>query len=792
MNQPVTFAPDAGDPVLLPSGSSVFGEAETNLLDRTELALFLSSPDGVSQGGSAWIQDDPAAGDAVWPGFFSSGSFGLNVIDAKRANLDDDSEDEMVLLSASADTLRVYSVDVDPATQTGSFQLLHELGPAATNDTLVGSLVVADFDGDKRDEIAVFRTLGPPLGMDQSSDFWVFDDPTENGVQLLRVSIASPDLFGDHRSLSGLAADLDADGRSELVVVRDGNDFFDRDFVGLSVFTWSDSTDQLQRRTFPQLVYLAPFTILRPFLHTKACAGQFDSDPEDEIVLMSADPASIGYLAFNFTQLSFDPGTAQFHQVATSRFSGACEATPVPFHAFDVCAVDRFGDGRDWIASVRKPLGGNASVRCIRFDEGTGSWSSDLISDATPLARDAVCLETGDSDANGAEELYVGYSWGAGTSKSSYVEVLGAGVTPTRRVTGLGGSVTAPTDEYTRPLVLVPGEFDGDGLRVRFDRASIKISNPVPLVVIAAVPSKAGIEQNYIGCSSTYASGAGTGMETAYSTGTTITAKAGVDFEDFTGTFGASVKATMEREARTTQSLSSEQRFVTGFTNGSDDDAIVFASNLYLVHEYTIMDAPDPNVIGTQFTIDAPQDVRISKWAVSFYNANVAPEYRIGSDVLPHTVGRPETYRNAAEVANLTSSFVSWRTPTVITAPLGTGGQICTSISLVSELATTEQTTMALGAESSYKAWGATVEGSISASSSSAYTVSTNLTTDYTGCVGDISAADYVAWAYDTGMYVYQAGRLANGSNQPTGSWLPGAFPLTVVNFWTEAWGSGY
>jgi len=248
----------------------------------------------------------------------------------------------------------------------------------------------------------------------------------------------------------------------------------------------------------------------------------------------------------------------------------------------------------------------------------------------------------------------------------------------------------------------------------------------------------------------------------------------------------------MERETRTTNTYTTQTRFVTGFTAGSDDDAIVFVSHAYLVYDYTIMDAPDPSLIGNRFSIDAPQTTRVSKWTVSFYNDRVAPEYQIGPDLLPHTVGRPETYRTFAEMENLTTNFVGWRTPSAVTAPQGTGGQVCTSIELLSEMATTDQVSMALGVEASFKAWGATVEGSVSATNESAYTVSTNLQTTFEGCIGDIAAGDYANWVYDAGLYVYQAGRLADIFNMPTGSWLPGAVPLTVINFWTEPWGAGY
>jgi len=197
MNQSLPTAADFGPTLLMPQGEGPFGEAETNLLTRAEMALFMSSPDGVSRGGSTWIEEDESEGGLRWPGFVSSIGFGLNVIDAKRASLDSDAEDEMVLLSAIGNTLSVYSLDVDPVTETAVFQLLHVLGPvAATDAPLVGSIAVADFDGDQRDESGVFQTVGPLKGPGQTSKYWVLEDHDEGGDDARSESVAGRALGG--------------------------------------------------------------------------------------------------------------------------------------------------------------------------------------------------------------------------------------------------------------------------------------------------------------------------------------------------------------------------------------------------------------------------------------------------------------------------------------------------------------------------------------------------------------------------------------------------------------------
>ncbi|MEM6676055.1 MAG: hypothetical protein AAF726_24610, partial [Planctomycetota bacterium] len=81
---------------------------------------------------------------------------------------------------------------------------------------------------------------------------------------------------------------------------------------------------------------------------------------------------------------------------------------------------------------------------------------------------------------------------------------------------------------------------------------------------------------------------------------------------------------------------------------------------------------------------------------------------------------------------------------------------------------------------------------SVSATSGSAYSVTTSEFTVYEGVVGDIDLpVDYDAWLYDFGVAVLQPGRLADASNDPVG-WESGARPLTVVTFWTDPNGSQY
>ncbi|QDV07990.1 FG-GAP repeat protein [Planctomycetes bacterium Poly30] len=793
LNQPITFQTDTDPALVQVDVESPFREPETMLLGRTELGFFMSSTDGVSVGGSTAIFDDPAAGEGALAGSSSSHGMGRNVRDAVRADIDNDGRDEMVVLARTSSRFELYRIDVS-VQGTTTWQLMHSFAPFTSSQPIEGTLAVGDFDGDRRDEIAVFRTVGPINTLGSTSTFWVIDDPVGGGGVLWEESFGAMDAFGQHTSYSGLAADVDGDGDQELVVARQGGTGT-KGQVRLTLYDWSDLASGLFVRMPSQQVYYDSFPFFGNLMTSKLAAGQLDADPADEIALASTTPVSVlnqTDAKLYLDQLNYDVAGNRFDFVQRGTFSGALETTPIPEYSFDVCTFDRYGDGRDWIGLMRKPKGGRADVRAIRVNLGSGGWFSDLVSNTVPLANDAVTLAAGDTDADGPEELYAGFSWGSSTTKASWVELIQAGDTPSSRTIFTSGTATSTASSPTRPLILAPGEYDGDGLRVRYQGSTLRVSNPVPLTLLAAVPTKAGIQQNYVGSSTGYSIGTGSGIETAYSTSTSISAAVGFEFEDFTGTFGASVKATMDYESSSTQTATSTTTFVTGYEASHDEDVIVFASNNYLVHEYRILSAPDADAVGRTFTIDVPLETQINKWTVPFYNDRVEPRYRMTSSLLPHTVGDPSTYRNFSEMAATTAGVVSWNTPTTITVGQGNGGSVSTAIELASENATTEQTSMAVGAEASYKAFGVTTEGSISFGSGSAYTVSTNTETVYQGQIGDVAAGDYSTWAYSVGLYVYQAWRVADGSNRPTGAWLPGGYPLTVINFWTNPFGSGY
>lgn len=774
-------------------GRNPFGAPETRLTERAEVALLVPSYAAAAPPGDLRILEDETNGEAPIPQGTSPDAFGQQVRAVAAGNLDGDGEEELIFAVAAGGGLSLRVFDERPDGLMGWTELVFTSTSLPLDQI---EIVTGDFDGDKRDEIAVTLSRSPHVSLVANRTYmWVYDDPQEACRLMAFRYWGDDDGYGSHASYRMAAGDVDADGRDELVLVRRGIGFDSQmtllgSSLRMSLWGWSETSDDMEPLTQQQPTLATPFNLPANAHPVKIVIGQFDDDEAEE-VLVTTPYARSGGMSVELFLYDHSGPNGSFHLMGRGDFAALLNGDPYYDAAYDVCAVDRFGQGRDDIALFRKVSGGLSIVDCLRYDQASDAWTAERVfDDVATYSVDTLTVRAADTDANGAEELYASYCWGSGDYKAVWVFAIEDGPAPTnRRIASYGSNRPGPTV----PLTIVPLDLDADGFEVRYTGVSeYVVSNPVPLTLMAAVPTKAGISQNTDFSGTSYSVGSGTGVETSLITSTTITAKLGADWEDISGLFGASAKATFARETSTTNTVSSRTTFVTGYTGAYDDDVIVFAAHLYLTHEYEIVSAPDPGTIGALFTIDQPVDTNVYKWTVPFYNASVNPDRRIDTDLLGHTIGDPRTYRTRSQMQQHTSGFVGWASQGGVTVGQGNGFNRL-EIDLEFENATTEQEVVELGAEASFKAWGASVEGSFSAGDGSAYTVSTNGRTVYEGVVGDIADhGEYQLWNYEWGMAVYHPWRLSDLFNNPTGSWLPGGYPLTVIDFWVDPTGTGY
>lgn len=327
--------------------------------------------------------------------------------------------------------------------------------------------------------------------------------------------------------------------------------------------------------------------------------------------------------------------------------------------------------------------------------------------------------------------------------------------------------------------IMTGGDYDGESLRLRYTGVKYpELADPIPMVVISAPPTKAGIDQNYDSTGSTYATSQGSGQAYSVSSALSASYEQGMEWEDITGTFGASVKEKLTWTTEKSTGSSSTVTNTTIFSGGYDEDSIVFEGTLHTVYEYEIVGAQNPAVVGTTLALNVPVSTRVFKWTLDYFNANVDPADQI--TLLGHTIGDPTSYATRpalqAKLQSGGGAFEGWE------GTLATVGQGSSSNGTSWEMSEvlTEGSSHSFGVELSaeFKVGSAKFGGSVGVSSSSMYEVSVTSGTAYEGTVGDIGADDWLDWFYDFGMVIYTKDDVAQ--------------PYQVLEYWVDPTGAAY
>ncbi|MEM9803353.1 MAG: hypothetical protein AAGA20_23750 [Planctomycetota bacterium] len=761
-----------------------YGEGDLMLSECVEVAFFTPGADHeYPLTGAQWIREDLLSGGAIVPGTHETCCVVRKIRDAVAGNVDADPEDELVAvqLVPQAGGTNAVRVIVGNRNASGgvSWTTVQEYASGSVTNR-DASIAVGDFDGDFRDEIVVTSSSKYEGLPGNVSWLRVLDDVEEGCGEMLYFY--RPE---GHCSMRGYAADLDGDQIDELILGLEG-DTTSSGRYAVRVYRGGEDVDQLTE--------VHGWRYLNAGVNGfggKLAVGDFDGDRTDEVAFVGA-LGGVGGLSSAWVRLHEWNGAAGFTLTSSHSqplFTGTHHARG---KSFDVCAVDRFGGGRDELALMSDVEGGDYEIDLIAWDADDLQWSVSTvpIDRPAPLGA-AVRVRAGDGDGDGAEDLFFGITEGYwATWKRAVYGVARVGPTPTATVLG---DDWFWLDGVTNPPVVAPAELDGDGLRVRFTgRRTLNVSDPIPLVLLAAPPTKSSISQNYSASRTSYFEAAGSSEAIGVSSSATISFLVGFEAQDVTGAFGASVKGKTENRFTSTETTTTRTTFLSGFSGDADHDVIVFQANLYESYEYEILSSPRPSLIGAYYTLDIPIDSNTYKWTVNFYNASVRDPYVIGPDLLPHTIGDPSSYPTLAETQAHVDRYVGWRVPQDAAVGQGSGTRGL-GIDLVTESATSEQRESTASLEMEFKAGFGVVGGSYAATNGEVYETVVSEQTVYESEVGDIlDWVDYQNYGYDFGLAVYKYGRLADSQNVPTGEVEPGTYPMTIVTYWVDPTGSEY
>ena len=753
-------------------GFNPLGKDGALLTPRTELYSVLPQP----YGGPSFdhMEEGPDAGFAEIPG--TSGLFGpgRNIRGAAAGELDQDAEEELVAVEIAngGALLRVWRADRQP---NGTWEVDSILSiPASGWNFEDARITLADVDGDFRDELIVVGRDYPFEWTTLHARLWVFDDPDDGLDTMLEVSRDAA-----HTNMWGLPADLDGDRRPEIVLALEGDT---TQLARLAVRTYALEPDAKEFGLVQGWRYLVPNT---DKLGSKAIVGDFDYDGRDEIAAVSHDQTPNTEL--DIWMYEFDG--SDWQQFAYTRIIHQAPTSQVYGREWDATGYEIEGEP-DALAMLM-PLGGTMTVLMLGWNPFEEYWW--LVQSATGLVHyenQGATIVAGDADSDGNQDLFCGTLRLTGSELEFRQSFVVPGDEPTHE--------TLPTLSYpstelaeTQP-VLVPGDFDGDGLTVAFTgRRSLGLASPIPLVLMHAPPTKAGISQNYVASETAYSVATSIGQSIGVTTQVTASLSVGYEVEDFTGSFGSHAKGTIGASLAHSEIDSTETTVIHGYTGAYDADVVIFQGTLYESYEYEVLSAPEPDLVGAYVTIDLPVQTKTYSWTLDYFNSVVDEADRVPDAMHTHTVGDPASYPLRQDLFDKLASYVHWADDELIPVNQG-GGTRFSTVDLSEEHASEDQTSVFAEFESGFKAGYVTVEASIGIEESHAYSISYGTSTTYGGTVGGIAdPADYEAWRYDWGLAVENVGMLAGGSNEPIGL-VEGERPFQVIRYWADPNGAAY
>lgn len=756
-----------------PPGAHPLGRDGFQVLAREELFVVHQAADGEGRGFA--LRDDQAAGHATVADVADLFPGPDAVHAAAGGQLDDDADSELVVatIDPGESTLTLHLVERDLLGDYARTEIRAVASPGWNLED--ARLTLADFDGDRRDEVVVVARSAPFHVSGTAARMWVFDDPQDGAVELFQFTRS-----GAHEALWALPVDIDDDGTPELGVGLSG-DTTDASRYPVRLYDFDTSTSTMHQ--LHGWHYLNTDTSLHS---SRAVVGDFDGNGRDDL-------AWVGYRSGSNTTMRVE----LFECVGGTTWSSYAswsiiDVSPMPTFRSGSWAVASFrGDARRDGVAIAFPDASDYRYTALRYERGTNQWSHDSCSIDRYASRQGIALSASDVDADGHDEVVVGLVHHGASGGALDLGVIEHAAPAQLTWQDSIALAAEPVQSSLPPVpVLAAADYDADGFAVRHTgMRSTRLADPIPLVVLAAPPTKSGISQNYDDTESAYSTASTQGSTIGVSTYSSVTAGVGVSFDLF-GLIGVEGRASIERGIERTQETTKQETIVDGYRGAHDDDVIVFQGTLYETYEYVITAAQDPDAVGSFITIDMPVDANTYKWTVDYYNSQVAPEDRIGTDVLTHTAGEVETYPTRAQLADLLHGEVHW--DLAGSRPVGQGNASdFQSVSFATESATSVQRTV----EKSYGG-GASfgVSGSLDSTTADGAThgVVYGEETTFEATVGDIADPDeYEAWRYSWGFSIHTVGRTSTDANEPTG-FTGRKHSFQYLRYWAEPNGSAY
>jgi hypothetical protein len=503
----------------------------------------------------------------------------------------------------------------------------------------VGDIVSGDIDGDGKEEIIVAYL----------SNIVIFDDASASYKKLINKKITS--VATSNQLLKVGTGDFDQDGKDEIVITN-----------GIGI---PNNNTTAQYTIYDDLVSDASMT--NPIVSNQPITAYFSSGIVNQIDspaltgTKSLEAAKIAVGDFNGDGLpdiafagnsSADNGCYLFILQTTMDKNSMPKFGFMPVVAYDssyeysappVAAGDINGDGIDDLVMWK-------GVYTINKTTGTLSLMGVTI---TATGKPIYDIKVGDIDGDYKCEIVILYNLDSiwvyefdSASKISPAKTVPFYITSTNT---LGwGTIALPSTKKTCEVI----EYSGH---------EVKFTDPRIIAVIAAPPYHNFIDgkdrntvQPYLGNIGTSFGKSKTkqaeksdmfGFNVSFSWGASVSCPL------WNSAATSTMKTTLSNSFNWTSTSSTEVTCSYSYTNGTDDDMVVFSVIPFDVYSYTVLNSSDPKVIGQTVTISLPKKPITTSQSVTFYNKNNGDYFDVNKDVLVHTIGNPFTYATSSAMA---------------------------------------------------------------------------------------------------------------------------------------------
>ncbi|HUU79773.1 MAG TPA: VCBS repeat-containing protein [candidate division Zixibacteria bacterium] len=322
--------------------------------------------------------------------------------------------------------------------------------------------------------------------------------------------------------------------------------------------------------------------------------------------------------------------------------------------------------------------------------------------------------------------------------------------------------------------LVVCGDFDGDGMRVKYTGESwINTAPPGVIAVLAGPPVYHGIQQNYDWSWTAFGKLASISTteteEIGVRSSSTISFSQTLDILFFEA-FSFSWSRTVGKELARTKTATMTQEKAISYFSGCWVDSVIYHLTDYYCYKYQIIHHPfNSAIIGQYMTIDVPISPTILKTSLDYFEEHYNQSIR--AETFNHTLGQPWTYPTRNETANFASEWLDSGDP--ISVGQGTGNNL---VNIKIENVTGEGFSLTKFSDYSI---GASVCGlgfstSQGTSDTKGYEISIGETCIYEGSIGDIrNPAKFDQLQYSIGLFIYYVTH-------------PDGFTYQVINYYVE------